>query len=59
VWRLAALIGCSAEQYRTFETAMNCNHRYVFAEPDYNGSVNNFFNVLNKNKDLLQCKGKS
>ena len=27
---LASLSGCSAEQYGTFEIAMNRNHRYVF-----------------------------
>ena len=56
---LASLSGCSAEQYRTFETAINRNHRYVFAELDYDGSINNFFNVLNTDQDLLQCWGQS
>ena len=52
---LASLSGCSAEQYGTFETTMNRNHRYVFAEQDYDRAVNNFFNVLNTDKDLLKC----
>ena len=56
---LASLSGCSAEQYGTFETAMNRNHRYVFAEQDYDGSVNNFFIVLNTDEDLKQCFGHS
>jgi len=56
---LASLSGCSAEQYTTFETAMNRNHSYVFAELDYDGSINNFFNVLNTDQDLLQCWGQS
>ena len=56
---LASLSGCSAEQYGTFEAAMNRNHRYVFAEQDYDGAVNNFFNVLNTDKDLLKCWGQS
>ena len=51
---LASLSGCSAEQYGTFETAMNRNHRYVFAEQDYDRTVNNFFNVLNTDEDLLK-----
>ena len=56
---LASLTGCSAEQYGTFETAMNRNHRYVFADKDYDGSINNFFAVLNTDEDLLQCWGQS
>ena len=56
---LASLTGCSVEQYETFETAMNRNHRYVFADKDYDGSINNFFNVLNTDEDLLQCWGQS
>ena len=56
---LASLTGCSAEQYGTFETAMNRNHRYVFADKDYDGSINNFFTVLNTDEDLLQCWGQS
>ena len=56
---LASLSGCSAEQYGTFETAMNRNHRYVFAEQDSDGAFNNFFNVLNTDKDLLKCWGES
>ena len=51
---LASLSGCSAEQYGTFEAAMNRNHRYVFVERDYDESVNNFFNVLNTDEDLLK-----
>ena len=56
---LASLSGCSAEQYGTFEAAMNRNHRYVFAGKDYDGSVNNFFNVLNTDEDLLKCWSQS
>ena len=56
---LASLSGCSAEQYGTFAAAMNRNHRYVFAGKDYDGSVNNFFNVLNTDEDLLNCWGQS
>jgi len=56
---LASLSGCSAEQYGTFAAAMNRNHRYVFAVKDYDGSVNNFFNVLNTDEDLLNCWGQS
>ena len=54
---LASLTGCSVEQYGTFETAMNRNHRYVFADKDYDGSINNFFTVLNTDEDLKQCFG--
>ena len=56
---LASLSGCRAEQYGTFAAAMNRNHRYVFAGKDYDGSVNNFFNVLNTDEDLLKCWGQS
>ena len=56
---LASLSGCSAEQYGTFAAAMNRNHRYVFAGKDYDGSVNNFFNALNTDEDLLKCFGHS
>ena len=56
---LASLTGCSTEQYGTFETAMNRNHRYVFADKDYDGSINNFFTVLNTDEDLKQCFGHS
>jgi hypothetical protein len=56
---LASLTGCSAEQYGTFETAMNRNHRYVFANKGYDGSINNFFTVLNTDEDLKQCFGHS
>ena len=31
---LASLTGCSAEQYRTFETFIRRNHGYVFADKD-------------------------
>ena len=56
---LASLSGCSTEQYGTFEKALYRNHRYVFAEKDYDGSINNFFTVLNTDEELLQCWGKS
>jgi hypothetical protein len=56
---LASLTGCSAEQYGTFETVMNRSHRYVFADKDYDGSINNFFTVLNTDEDLKQCWGQS
>ena len=56
---LASLSGCSAEQYRTFETVIHRNHRYVFAEQDYDRTVNNFFNVLNTDEDLLKCWSQS
>jgi len=56
---LASLSGCSTEQYGTFEKALHRNHRYVFAEKDYDGSINNFFTVLNTDEELLQCWGKS
>ena len=56
---LASLSGCSAEQYGTFEAAMNRNHRYVFASKDYDRSINNFFIVLNTDEDLKQCFGHS
>ena len=56
---LASLSGCSAEQYEPFKTAMNRNHRYVFAEQDYDRTVNNFFNVLNTDEDLLKCWSQS
>jgi len=54
---LASLTGCSTEQYGTFETVMNRNHRYVFADKDYDGSISNFFTVLNTDEDLKQCFG--
>ena len=56
---LASLSGCSAEQYRTFETVIHRNHRYVFAEQDYDRTVNNFFNVVNTDEDLLKCWSQS
>jgi len=56
---LASLSGCSAEQYGTFEKALYRNHGYVFADKDYDGSIDNFFNILNTDEDLLQCWGKS
>ena len=56
---LASLTGCSAEQYETFETVIRRNHGYVFADKDYDGSTNNFFTVLNTDKDLKQCFGNS
>jgi len=56
---LASLSGCSTEQYGTFEKALYRNHSYVFADKDYDGSIDNFFNILNTDEDLLQCWGKS
>ena len=56
---LASLSGCTAEQYGTFETVIHRNHRYVFAEQDYDVAVNNFLNVLNTDEDLLKCWGQS
>jgi len=56
---LASLSGCSAEQYGTFEKALYRNHSYVFADKDYDGSIDNFFNILNTDEDLLQCWGQS
>ena len=56
---LASLSGCSTEQYETFEKALYRNHSYVFADKDYDGSIDNFFNILNTDEDLLQCWGQS
>lgn len=56
---LASLSGCSAEQYGTFEKALYRNHSYVFADKDYDGSIDNFFIILNTDTDLLQCWGQS
>ena len=56
---LASLSGCNTDQYETFEKALYRNHRYVFAEMDYDGSINNFFTVLNTDEELLQCWGQS
>ena len=56
---LASLSGCNTDQYKTFEKALYRNHRYVFAEMDYDGSINNFFTVLNTDEELLLCWGKS
>ena len=56
---LASLSGCSAEQYGTFEKALYRNHSYVFADKDYDGSIDNFFNILNTDEDLLRCWGQS
>ena len=56
---LASLSGCIAEHYGTFETVIHRNHRYVFAGKDYDGSINNFFIVLNTDEDLKQCFGHS
>ncbi len=56
---LASLSGCSTEQYGTFEKALYRNHSYVFADKDYDGSIDNFFNILNTDEDLLRCWGQS
>ena len=56
---LASLTGCSTEHYGNFETVMNRNHGYVFADTGYDGSINNFFTVLNTDEDLKQCFGHS
>ena len=56
---LASLSGGSAEQYGTFEKALYRKHSYVFADKDYDGSIDNFFNILNTDEDLLQCWGQS
>ena len=56
---LASLTGCSVEQYAIFETVIHRNHGYVFADTDYDGSINNFFTVLNMDKNLKQCWGHS
>ena len=54
---LASLSGCT-EQYGTFEKALYRNS-YVFADKDYDGSIDNFFNILNTDEELLQCWGQS
>ena len=56
---LASLTGCSVDQHATFETVIHHNHAYIFAYKDYDGSINNFFTVLNTDKDLKQCFGHS
>ena len=56
---LASLTGCSVDQYATFETVIHRNHGYVFADKDHDGSINNFFTVLNTDEDLKQCSGHS
>ena len=56
---LASLTGCSVDQHATFETIIRHNHAYIFAYKDYDGSINNFFTVLNTDKDLKQCFGHS
>ena len=56
---LASLTGCSVDQHATFETVIYHNHSYIFVDKDYDGSINNFFTVLNTDKDLKQCFGHS
>ena len=56
---LASLTGCSVDQYAIFETVIHRNHGYVFADKDHDGSINNFFTVLNTDEDLKQCSGHS
>ena len=52
---LASLTGCSADQYGTFEQVIHRNHQYVFAEKDYDLSVEHLFNMLNSERELESC----
>ncbi|MEK9762509.1 MAG: DUF3015 family protein, partial [Deltaproteobacteria bacterium] len=52
---LATLTGCSADQYGTFEQVIHRNHQYVFAEKDYDLSVEHLFNMLNSESELESC----
>ena len=52
---LASLTGCSADQYGTFEQVIHRNHQYVFAEKDYDLSVQHLFNMLNSERELDSC----
>jgi hypothetical protein len=52
---LASLTGCPAEKYSTFEQVMHQNHQYVFAANEYDGSIENLFDVLNSEDQLQTC----
>jgi hypothetical protein len=52
---LASLTGCPADKYSTFEQVMHQNHQYVFAANEYDGSIENLFNVLNSEDKLQTC----
>jgi hypothetical protein len=52
---LASLTGCPTDKYSTFERVMHQNHQYVFAANEYDGSIENLFNVLNSEEQLQTC----